>query len=132
MYSPLRSALSIIFLFGGSRVNNKTLLPRLANNARGKCFYLFPRLWRGFSVNADRNFRLLAGELIPSEAFSDDLAHGIFEAGVIGDWFALCIFAVIVAINLLIDVAEQVSAAVGTGTRTMARGAAEASASAPS
>ena len=46
--------------------------------------------------------------MIPRQPLAHDLAHGGFEAGVICDWFALGVFAVVVAVNLFVDVAEQV------------------------
>jgi hypothetical protein len=46
--------------------------------------------------------------LIPSKSFADDLTDCVFEPGIVSDWLSRFILAVVITVNLLINVSEQV------------------------
>lgn len=59
-------------------------------------------------MDSSRSNRLLTGQRVPSETFSDDLAHGTVKAFKAADLFAVLIFAVVVPVHLLVQVPKQV------------------------
>jgi hypothetical protein len=76
----------------------------------------FPHSWRvaSFSVNTRPLIRELTRQTIPRQSLADDLAHGHIEAVPIGQFVSVIVFAVVVAVGLLVKVPEQVGGSTDT------------------